>query len=72
MQGCNYSQNIVAGQTINVFSPNYDKNKPYSPGTTCYWTATAPKGTRITVTCQDIRVPAVKLKSIVLARDLLI
>lgn len=58
---CDYLQTLTAGRSFDVFSPNYGSNRPYPQGTMCRWRATSPAGTRITVTCTDIRLPYVRL-----------
>jgi hypothetical protein len=55
--GCNYYQNVAAGQTFQVFSPNYPFN--YPKGADCRWEAVAPSNSKLILTCSVFNVPKV-------------
>jgi hypothetical protein len=54
---CNYYQGVAAGQTFQVFSPNYP-NK-YPSGTDCRWEAVAPSNSKLILTCSVFNLPYV-------------
>ena len=55
--GCNFFQNVAAGQTFPVFSPNYPSN--YPRGVNCRWEAVAPSNSRLILTCSVFNLPRV-------------
>jgi len=55
--GCTYYQDVVPGQTLYVFSPNYP-NK-YPAGADCRWDAVAPSNSKLTLTCNTFNLPKV-------------
>ena len=59
--GCNYYQDVAAGQTFQVFSPNYPSN--YPGGVDCRWEAVAPSNSRLTLTCSTFNLPRVSVMS---------
>lgn len=56
---CDYLQNIVIGQTYDIFSPGYGTNQLYTSGTNCRWRAVAPTNSQIRLNCFDMRLPQV-------------
>jgi len=54
---CNYYQDVAAGQTFQVFSPNYVSN--YPAGADCRWEAVAPSNSKLTLTCNEFNLPKV-------------
>jgi len=55
--GCNYYQDVAAGQTFQVFSPNYPSN--YPAGADCRWEAVAPSNSKLILTCTVFNLPKV-------------
>jgi len=55
--GCTYYQDVAAGQSFQVFSPNYPLN--YPNGTDCRWEAVAPSNSKLILTCSVFNVPKV-------------
>lgn len=55
---CDYYQELATGQTYYFFSPRYDKNRNYLPGTNCRWRAQSPNGTVIGLACVEFNVPS--------------
>jgi hypothetical protein len=66
--GCNYYQDVAAGQTFQVFSPNYPNN--YPAGTNCRWEAVAPSNSQLTLTCSVFNLPSVSDYNAVICRCL--
>jgi hypothetical protein len=66
--GCNYNQAIAAGQTLQVFSPNYQQN--YTGGVNCRWEAVAPSTSILILTCNDFNLPPVSDCNAVICRCL--
>jgi hypothetical protein len=67
-QGCNYYQDFGAGQTFQVYSPNYPSS--YPKGTDCRWEAVAPSNSKLTLTCNDFSLPYVSNYNAVMCRCL--
>jgi hypothetical protein len=55
--GCTYYQDVAAGQTFQVFSPNYPNN--YPKGADCRWEAVAPSNSKLILTCNIFNLPKV-------------
>lgn len=55
--GCDYSEQMAAGSTRDIFSPGY--SNPYRGQVNCRWSATAPVGTLLQLQCTDVNLPAV-------------
>ncbi|XP_037047207.1 uncharacterized protein LOC119081992 [Bradysia coprophila] len=55
--GCDYQQNMVLGQTYDIFSPGYGTNQLYPSGRNCRWRAVAPANCFIRLNCFDMRLP---------------
>lgn len=53
---CNYYQAISPGVTYQVFSPNYPGN--YPAGLACTWTAEAPVGYKLELSCPTVVIPS--------------
>lgn len=56
---CDYMQNMIIGQTYDIFSPGYGTNQFYPSGTNCRWRAVAPVNSFIRLNCFDMRLPQV-------------
>jgi len=56
-QGCNFYQDVAAGQNFQVFSPNYPSN--YPGGVDCRWEAVAPSNSKLLLTCTAFNLPKV-------------
>lgn len=53
--GCDYFQNVVPGQTYDIFSPGYGNS--YVAGTNCRWRAQGPVNSKLTLNCIDMSLP---------------
>lgn len=58
--GCDFYQNMVLGQNYYVYNSEYPNY--YGPGQSCRWTAVSPPNTKIALSCEDVNLPAVKIK----------
>jgi hypothetical protein len=56
-QDCVYYQDVAAGQSFNVYSPNYPNN--YPSGISCSWEAVAPSNSHFILQCNEFSTPAV-------------
>lgn len=52
---CDYYQQLKPTEQVAIFSPGYSKN--YIPGTKCRWTAEAPIGYKLSMSCKDFQLP---------------
>jgi hypothetical protein len=57
LDNCVYYRDVAAGETVNVYSPNYP-NK-YPSGASCSWEAVAPSNSRLILQCNDFSLPTV-------------
>jgi hypothetical protein len=57
LDDCVYYQEVAAGQSFDVFSPNYPNN--YPSGISCSWEAVAPSNSHFILQCNDFSLPAV-------------
>lgn len=55
---CDYYEDLTLGKSYYIFSPYYEKNQNYLPGTNCRWRASSPNGTIIGIACHDFNVPS--------------
>lgn len=55
LDNCDYYQDVAAGQSVNVYSPNYPSY--YPSGISCSWEAVAPSNSRFILQCNDFSVP---------------
>ncbi|PNF43142.1 Venom serine protease 34 [Cryptotermes secundus] len=53
---CVYYQEVAAGQSFNVYSPNYPNN--YPSGISCTWEAVAPSNSHFILQCDEFSTPA--------------
>ena len=65
---CDYYQEFAAGQTFQVFSPNYPSN--YPKGSDCRWEAVAPSNSKLTLQCSEFSLPKVSGGSVDIRRCL--
>jgi hypothetical protein len=54
---CVYYQDVAAGQSLDVFSPNYPNS--YPKGVDCTWEAVAPSTSHFILVCDDFSIPNV-------------
>ncbi|XP_063833695.1 venom serine protease 34-like [Ostrinia nubilalis] len=52
---CDFVQNVQAGLTYYVYSPNYPQN--YRPGVQCRWVGICPSGYNCRLDCTDVSLP---------------
>jgi hypothetical protein len=57
LDNCNYYQDVAAGESFDVYSPNYPSN--YPSGISCTYEAVAPSSSRLILQCNDFSLPAV-------------
>jgi hypothetical protein len=57
LDNCVYYQDVAAGQSLNVYSPNYPQN--YPAGISCSWEAVAPSNSRFILQCNEFSIPTV-------------
>lgn len=53
--GCNYYQEVAAGLTFQIFSPNYPLK--YPSGVDCRWEAVAPANSKLILKCSNFSLP---------------
>jgi hypothetical protein len=63
--GCDYYQEVAAGQTFQVFSPNYPSN--YPKGVDCRWEAVAPSNSKLILNCSVFSLPNVSGRMVFVA-----
>lgn len=66
---CDFMQNMIVGQTYDIFSPGYGTNQIYTTGTNCRWRAVAPANTQIRLNCFDMRLPQVSSIDDIVSRN---
>ena len=64
-EGCNYYQEVAAGLTFQIFSPNYPLK--YPRGVDCRWEAVAPANSKLILNCSNFSLPQVSEKQIFVA-----
>jgi hypothetical protein len=57
LDGCDYYQEVAAGESVYVYSPNYPSN--YPAGISCSWEALAPSNSRFILECNNFALPSV-------------
>lgn len=61
---CDYVQNVTAGSSYPIYSPNYERGARYYPGTNCRWTARTSLGLQLVLSCQEVALPYVSERCI--------
>lgn len=59
--GCDFSQYIAVGRVYPIYSPGYDQNQRYPPGTNCRWMAYTDPNYQLIVDCREMSLPSVSL-----------
>jgi hypothetical protein len=55
--GCDFYQDIAAGQSFKIFSPNYPSKYPNRAD--CRWVAVAPTDSKFILNCSEFSLPQV-------------
>jgi hypothetical protein len=57
LDNCDYYEEVAAGRSVNVYSPNYPRG--YPSGISCSWEAVAPSNSHFILQCNNFYLPAV-------------